>query len=350
MLDFQRDSVRTHVYVPLPDLLVAQPELALASRGTAVELDNTRLLAYFAAHMQLWDSAGHRWETRVLNWQLVPPATPEHPAVVALAIDFNPSGLSLEKFTLKADFITHEVHNHSILVLLRSDWAAGLAVQAPQLLGSLSHERQQLPISRHAAAPLAAWWRMVYMGFEHIAGGVDHLLFVALVLLARCMVQRDGQWLGVKPPGRAFRSALGVVTAFTVGHSLTLALAALGVLSFPSRWIESLVALSIVISAAHVVRPVLKGQELAIATGFGLIHGLAFAQALEVLHLETSHRVAALLGFNLGIEIAQIVLASALLPVWLLVLRLPARYRIRHVLGCLGVLIGVLWFAERVTP
>ena len=349
LLDFQRDRLHASVQMPLPDLLVAQPSLVQMPKGAGVELNDTRLNDYMSTHMRVEGAEGHRWETRVMDWKLVPPATEEHPTLVEVQIEFNPLGKPLEQFILQADVVTHEVRNHSILVLLRSDWAAGLAVQAPQLLGSLSHERTQLQVSRQPAAPLAAWWSLVRMGAEHIAAGADHLLFVALILLASCMVPHQGQWVGTKPTGHALRSALGLVTAFTLGHSITLALASLGTVSVPARWIESMVAVSIVFSAVHVVRPLLTAQELAMAAGFGLIHGLAFAQALEVLHLETRHRVAALLGFNLGIELAQIVGAAVLLPVWLAVLRLPAHYRIRKVVGCLAGLLGLLWLLERLT-
>jgi hypothetical protein len=140
---------------------------------------------------------------------------------------------------------------------------------------------------------------------------------------------------------------LKVVTAFTVGHSITLALAALGLVHVPSRPIEVLIAVSILVSAAHALRPIFPGRESVIAAFFGLIHGLAFASTLNQLGLGRWERVGGLLGFNLGIETMQLMVVVATLPSLLLLSRTPA-YAVLRIGGAVFAGIASLgWIAER---
>jgi hydrogenase/urease accessory protein HupE len=143
------------------------------------------------------------------------------------------------------------------------------------------------------------------LGVEHLAFGFDHLLFVvALVLLVR------------RP-----RRLLMTVTAFTVGHSITLALATLGVLAADPRVTELAIALSLLLVACHLARDRhvasswLARWPSLMAGGFGLLHGLGFAGALADVGLPAREIPLALLAFNLGIEIAQIALVMALLGI-----------------------------------
>jgi hypothetical protein len=112
-----------------------------------------------------------------------------------------------------------------------------------------------------------------------------------------------------------------VVTAFTIGHSVTLAAGAMDVLHVPARPIEVLIAASILVSAAHALRPVFPGREAVIAGCFGLIHGMAFATTLAELGLGRSDRVSSVFAFNLGIEAMQLVVVAATLPSLILLSR-----------------------------
>ena len=147
------------------------------------------------------------------------------------------------------------------------------------------------------------------LGALHILTGFDHLLFVfGLVLLVR--------------GGRAL---FFTVTAFTLGHSVTLSLAALGYVHFPSAWIEVLIAGTILLLAAELARPdpdphdVMRSRPWLVAGGFGLLHGLGFAGALAEVGLPADEIPLALLSFNLGIEAGQLAFVLVVLAMgWLL--------------------------------
>ena len=112
---------------------------------------------------------------------------------------------------------------------------------------------------------------------------------------------------------------LKVVTAFTLAHSITLSLAALGMVSLPSRLVESAIAASIIVAAINNIRGVVDTKRWVMAFGFGLIHGFGFASVLADLGLPQNALVTALVGFNVGIEGGQLAIVAVFLPLafWL---------------------------------
>jgi hypothetical protein len=141
------------------------------------------------------------------------------------------------------------------------------------------------------------------LGMEHIVSGRDHLLFLAVLLMpALGTVRRRGIWASLVEAGT-------LLSLFTAAHAVTVSLAALRVIEVPARISEAAIAFSIAITAADNIRPFLGGRRGVIAFGFGLIHGLGFASALGPLALRGWPLIAALAGFNLGIELVQLTLA-----------------------------------------
>lgn len=172
----------------------------------------------------------------------------------------------------------------------------------------------------------------IALGIEHIATGYDHLLFLlGLILL-----------------GGGVRRLIGVVTSFTVAHSITLALAALGGVGLPSRLVEPAIALSIAYVAAEDYLAKEPRIRWAVAFAFGLVHGFGFAGALSELRLSGSVLVLALFGFNLGVEIGQAAGVLVGVPLLALLRRSECFRRFGVPAVALGVFgCGVYWFAER---
>ncbi|MDX8030384.1 HupE/UreJ family protein [Lentzea sp. BCCO 10_0856] len=155
---------------------------------------------------------------------------------------------------------------------------------------------------------------MIGYGFHHVLEGADHLLFLITLLLVAPVALTAGRWRGRKPVASTARSLFGVVTAFTVGHSLTLIASALGWISLPSAPVEVLIAVSVAVAAIHAMRPLAKHGENVIAGAFGLVHGLAFAGILSSLGLDGTPSLLALLAFNVGVELAQLATVALLFP------------------------------------
>ncbi|MGI8671872.1 MAG: HupE/UreJ family protein [Luteitalea sp.] len=178
--------------------------------------------------------------------------------------------------------------------------------------------------------------RFTASGIHHIAIGPDHILFLVGLLL----------------PGGRMRRLLGIVTAFTIGHSVTLVLATLSIVTPPSHLVEPLIALSIVFVGADNLFVGTRARDVRIwvALLFGLVHGFGFASVLRDTGLPSTALGVSLLAFNLGVEIGQagivVVVASAL---GLLRRRLPAvAARVTTVGSVVVLLAGVYWFVERI--
>lgn len=178
-------------------------------------------------------------------------------------------------------------------------------------------------------------------GVWHIWIGADHLLFLAVLLLPAALVAGGS-------PGRITLQVVKVVTAFTVAHSITLGLAVLGYIELPSRWVEAAIAASIVLAAMANLHP--RGRRIGwlLAFGFGLVHGLGFAGVLAGLALEGSSLAFALLGFNLGVELGQVAIVLAVLPLLILAARVHLyRSAVLPAGSLVAAAVGATWFLQR---
>lgn len=204
---------------------------------------------------------------------------------------------------------------------------------------------------RSMASALLFWFHgfagMFRLGIRHIAEGTDHLLFLLALLLPAPLMVHHSRWAGFAGVRQSLLRILKVVTAFTVGHSITLVLAGLGLIHVPSRPIEVLIAVSILVSAIHALHPFFPGREAVIASFFGLIHGLAFATTLGHLALGRWERVTSLFGFNLGIETMQLLVVAATMPSLLLLSRTHAYSTLRISGALFAGFASVGWIAER---
>ena len=186
---------------------------------------------------------------------------------------------------------------------------ANLAGATTTTLLSLSNPT--VVINNETSGLLNSFLTYFKSGVEHLTGGTDHLVFLLVIMLPAV-----ASGMGRRA---AILNVIAVLTGFTAAHALSLTAAATELLRPPSTIIEILIALSIVVTAIDNVRPFIPAPRAAVAAFFGIIHGFGFASALGVLHLSGSGLAVALIGFNLGIEVAQIVLVVVALPILFLI-------------------------------
>lgn len=189
---------------------------------------------------------------------------------------------------------------------------------------------------------------MVGQGIWHILIGLDHILFLVALILPAVLIRKDGEWEPVDSFRKALYTIVGIVTFFTLAHSVTLSLAALDVIRLPSRLVESVIAGSIAVAAWANLVPKLRIREAAIAFGFGLFHGFGFASVLSDIGLGREHLVLSLLGFNIGVELGQIVIICALFPVLFLLRRHRIYAWILRYGSLVLIALALLWVVERV--
>lgn len=187
-------------------------------------------------------------------------------------------------------------------------------------------------------------------GIHHILIGYDHLAFLISLLLTAALVRVRTHWEPVRRLRDSLGHTLGIVTAFTVAHSITLSLAALGLVTPASRWVEASIALSVLLAALNNIFPVVDKRLWVLGFSFGLIHGFGFAGALGELGLPRGQRLVALVSFNLGVEIGQLAVVALVLPVLYLIRR--QRWYPRLAMPLLSIAIAVLasyWLVQRLS-
>ena len=160
-----------------------------------------------------------------------------------------------------------------------------------------------------------AFTEYLQTGVWHIWSGIDHLLFLLSLLLPAVLRRRGQRWEAVSLAKPALVNILKVVTAFTVAHSITLSLAAFDVVRLPSRLTESVIAASIVIAALNNIFPKVTEGRWRIGFAFGLLHGFGFASVLADMGLPPGARAISLVAFNLGVEVGQLAVVVAVMPV-----------------------------------
>jgi hypothetical protein len=194
------------------------------------------------------------------------------------------------------------------------------------------------PVSASGAAPTPGPESFLVAGVHHILTGYDHLLFLLCLLLPNVLGSGAVAW----------RRLAGIVTLFTLAHSTTLALAALGHVRAPSALVEPGIALTIALAALDNVVPLFGRWRAVVTFGFGLLHGLGFAGVLAELPLPTAQFGWALLRFNLGLELGQLAALALAAPLLAVMARTPTwrRALLRGGSAVAGTM-ALVWLTER---
>lgn len=259
-----------------------------------------------------------------------------------LVVEFRPgcSGSTAVASHLDYNLFFDQDPQHRALVMTRIDGNDRLSVLNPQ--------QRSLNLSQ----PSGIWHTVVefiWEGMVHLWIGYDHMLFLLALLLPAAVRREHGRWVVEDRLGKAVKDVALIVTAFTAAHSVTLVIATLGILRLPIEWVETFIALSIVAAAVNIVWPFLGQRRYLMGFGFGLIHGFGFASVLADFMTDTSSRLVALVSFNIGVELAQLAVVMAVVPVMFLLRRQWVYQRIVMPAGVVIIaLTGSVWVWERV--
>jgi len=239
---------------------------------------------------------------------------------------------------LVIDYHVFEGIDASHRALLRA--AAG----SPVLLGPGSRTSVSL-VQGGRSADLAG---LLVQGVTHIFGGLDHVLFLIALMLPAVQTRTNGAWHARRDLRSALVQVAWIATAFTVAHSITLALASFGLVTIPAAVIEPLIALTVLLAALNNLWPVVQRRLAWVAFVFGLVHGFGFAEVLAPLQLPPMQLAAALFVFNFGVEIGQLILVGASFAC-LAALRLWPGYA-RWILGAGSTAVAIMafvWIGDR---
>jgi hypothetical protein len=349
-LDVLGDRVAMTLHIPLPELELAFGHNVQDRPEQTVAQWEAPFRDYLLAHIHPTTPAGQAWTVQVVDLTIEKAeqtqSGPYQEVSVRLTL-IPPPNADPRDFTLHYDLIMHQVVTHKAIVSAHGD-------HGPTQLGVIAVDTgsghiDPLPIRLEERSSPTGFRRMISLGIDHIREGTDHLLFLLVLLLPATLTVKSRRWNGFAGAHASLVHVTKIVTAFTLGHSLTLLLGATRVLTLPQQPVEVLIATSILVTAAHAIRPIFPGREARIAAGFGLVHGLAFATVLAGLQLPIGALALSILGFNLGIELTQLFVIAITMP-WLVLLSLTPAHRYVRVVGAtLAAIASIGWIVNRIS-
>ena len=339
MLDFGSSRAAAEITVPAS-------ELAFATGLRVRRPDDPAVIGYFAERLGVRAPDGRAWTVRPRGLALAGEGWAQD--IVAAFDLLPPPGASPRRFDLDYRGVIDRLPNHFVLVFARSDVASGVLSTDTQMIGALQAQQTRLHVDRGQGSAWAGFKGAIGLGMAHIAEGHDHLLFLIALLLPAPLLAAGRRWGGYGGLRHTARRLVQVVSAFTVGHSVTLIGGAFFGWKLPSQPVEVGIAVSILVSAVHAWRPLFAGREALLAGLFGLVHGLAFATIIGNFGLEPLQKAQSILGFNLGIELVQLIVVAATTPA-LVMLAQTRLYPPFRATGALFAGIAALaWIVERV--
>lgn len=335
VLDVGHDTVTGEFQLPLKQLggalgldLEGNPDRVIPDHGEP-------LTRYVANHTSVSDNDG-QWTVTFGAPTVQSIDGLDH---FVLPVTFVPV-TEMQTFTLLYEAIVEADDTHEIMV------TAGLAGGERVPVAILYRFLTTVDIDP-GNLPAHAFGAMVRFGFVHVSEGADHMLFLLVLLLPAPLIASARAWVPSDKAARPFWRLLHVVTAFTIGHSITLMASAFGWVNVPGRPVEILIAVSVAVGAIHAIRPLVRGGEPVIAGTFGLVHGLAFAGLLSGFNLGTGAAVTSLLGFNVGVELAQLAAVALVFPSLWLLSRTRVYPRVRVGGGILALVAATAWGLDR---
>ena len=219
-----------------------------------------------------------------------------------------------DRLTFDYSVLFDEVPGHRGFLIIEHNWATGTFANEAGISAVFSPSARRQSFEIQSGGRLRGFLAVVRLGVEHIWMGLDHVIFLVALLLPAVLRAGERRWEPVERFRPALINVVKIVTAFTVAHTLTLSLAALGVIHLPSRFVESAIAVSIAVAAADILFPVLHRRVWLVVFFFGLFHGFGFAGALEEMGVLPENLGLSLFGFNLGVEIGQVAIVGRRVP------------------------------------
>lgn len=246
------------------------------------------------------------------------------------------------------NLIFNDMPNHQSLLVIENNWKTGTYNNEAMVSLTFTPDTTQQRLDLSDGSTLNALWGLIKMGLHHILIGADHILFLIALLIPSVMSFKSSHWQGNNSFKSAFVRIVKIVTVFTIAHSITLSLSALDIIFIPSRIVESVIAFSIAAAAIHIILPRFLTHSLWLVLVFGLFHGIGFASVLKELEFPQHFMFESLLGFNIGVELGQLAIVCAVIPVLFMFRNEKFYSRFVMPVASIGLIaISIYWFIER---
>lgn len=356
LLSIQDEKVKIELQLPVQEFELAYGKNLQNINERYIKDNQVELINYILSHVKIYSREKSFWTLTVSNIKLDSLNSQLNGVYKELVYEITCLPVNkkeLRQFTLQYDAIIHQVVTHFAIIKINQDFNNGITPLEPCEIGLIqldiaSNTVKPFVISLDTGSKWNGFKKMISLGMHHIITGIDHLMFLLVILLITPIIVAKDKWHNFGGFKYTALRVLKIVTAFTLGHSLTLLLVSLFPIPNFSQSIEIAIACTILISAIHAITPIYPNKEKVITFLFGLIHGSAFASTLFNLNLSISLKVLSVLGFNLGIEFIQIIIIILFLPIIFL-----SKYHIYRILRICGSVLAIIasfaWIMERIS-
>lgn len=379
-VEIYSEYISIKVHAPLTELNSA------LSKEFSIEnllINKILLKEYILKHIKIYNPDGIEWESYLdTDFKITKKENLDGERELQFNILFYPKEIgNLKLFIIESDFINREVLDHQVLVYLRKDWESGIFSESPNMIGNIRFMNYTVLVDRKESGLWIGFKSTFYLGMKHISEGYDHMLFLIMLLLPAPLIYKKQNRINrsnlsssklkkifsfnsnvfkniisrifnvnykFKKTGETIFYLVKITTSFTVGHSITLILGVIKFITPPIYIVEILIAISVLISSIHVVRPFLNDREFVVAGGFGLVHGLAFSETLSEFGLHSLSLFLSILGFNLGVELIQLVFIFLFTPILFQIIKYRRYTTFKNGLGIIGVFISIHWIIDRI--
>ncbi len=318
-----------------------------ASRIDGVRTAQGYVQSYFLDHFSIADSKGQ------LELEFLPvsvfednPDFLQFPFKTARLPEDNKLVIRNTVFLTQDMMTSDRLHRSLIVVEYNRSAEQSFGPENVALVFSPEIQEHELDLSNPPA--VLQWKEFLWQGILHIAIGLDHVIFIILLLLTTVLRPFQGSWEPQPGFKSAFWKTLKIVTLFTIAHSITLSLAALELVALNTALVETIIALSIVALAINNMYPKYGAHTGILIFTFGLFHGLGFASVMGNMQFRTVLIERILVMFNLGVEIGQLTIVLLLFPLFFLI-RKSARYLpwIVNPISGAAALVATFWALQR---
>lgn len=244
-----------------------------------------------------------------------------------------------------------EDKEHKGFTIIEYNWKAGVINEEANIVQDFGPNDTVEDLDLSKSNVFTGFMAMIKQGIWHIWIGIDHILFLLALILPAVVRRKNDTIFGWEPVMKfktAFIYIIKVVSFFTIAHTITLTLASLKIVNLPSQLVESIIAFSIGLAAFHNIRPIFKMKDWVIAFIFGLFHGFGFATVLSDLGLSNEFLTLSLLGFNIGVEIGQLIIIAIIFPLLYIIRKHKSYPKFLVYTSVFLILVSLFWFTERV--
>ena len=341
------DTLTSHVSAPVQDLNEVLSLGLPTERVSQVEIEPSiaKIRAYVEANTNIQCAP----QTCTLSYKSSDLQRTSSGQFLQLYYDIKGFDTMPEALQIRYDPLLVDKPGFTNFVLIDQNWKTGTFNEEANIVLTYDKAGKVKTLDLTKGSLFQGLSAIAKLGVKHILEGIDHVLFLIVLLLPSVVRREEGRWKPVDKFSTALTYVIKVAITFTISYSITLCLATLQIVDLPSQLVESVIAASIGLAAVDLFYPIFRKRIWLIIFIFGLFHGFGFASVLGDLGVTRQNTVLSLLAFNIGIDLGQVAIIAVVFPL-LYLLRKQFFYP-SWVLKAGGLLLGMVslyWLVERV--